>query len=92
MVDDLELRRRHCYAGLPVTAVADRIPERISVLAYLDSGPVPDGTAHLDLRPTPAGQLIERLVDDAGEGWQIPMPSWRGAGGRHGARAWKGSG
>jgi pimeloyl-ACP methyl ester carboxylesterase len=66
----------HSYAGLPVTAVADQIPERISVLAYLDSGPVPDGTAYLDLQPTPARQLIERLVEDAGDGWQIPMPSW----------------
>jgi pimeloyl-ACP methyl ester carboxylesterase len=66
----------HSYAGLPVTVVADRIPERISLLAYLDSGPVPDGTAYLDLQPPPARQLIERLVQEAGEGWRIPMPSW----------------
>ena len=66
----------HSYAGLPVTAVADRIPERLSVLAYLDSGPVPDGTAYLDLQQPEARQLIERLIEENGDGWQIPMPSW----------------
>jgi pimeloyl-ACP methyl ester carboxylesterase len=66
----------HSYAGLVVTAVADRIPERISLLTYLDSGPVPDATAYLDLQPPAARQLIERLVEEAGNGWQVPMPSW----------------
>ena len=66
----------HSYAGLVVTAVADRIPERIAVLAYLDSGPVPDGAAYLDMQPPPAKQLIERLVEESGDGWRIPMPSW----------------
>jgi pimeloyl-ACP methyl ester carboxylesterase len=66
----------HSYAGLVVTAVADRIPERIGVLAYLDSGPVPDGATYLDMQPPPAKQLIERLVEESGDGWQIPMPSW----------------
>jgi pimeloyl-ACP methyl ester carboxylesterase len=66
----------HSYAGLLITAVTDRIPERIVLLAYLDSGPVPDGTAYLDQQPPPARQLIERLVEQDGEGWRIPMPSW----------------
>jgi pimeloyl-ACP methyl ester carboxylesterase len=66
----------HSYAGLVVTAVADRIPERISLLAYLDSGPVPDGTAYLDLQPPPAKELVERLAEEAGDGWRILMPSW----------------
>ena len=66
----------HSYAGLVVTAVADRVPERISVLAYLESGPAPDGTSYLDLQPPPATELIERLVEDAGEGWRLPMPTW----------------
>jgi pimeloyl-ACP methyl ester carboxylesterase len=66
----------HSYAGPLVTAVADRIPERIALLAYLDSGPVPDGTAYLDMQPPPARQLIERLVQEDGQGWRLPMPSW----------------
>jgi pimeloyl-ACP methyl ester carboxylesterase len=66
----------HSYAGLPVTAVADRIPERISLLTYVESGPAPDGTAYLDLQPPPTKELIERLAREAGEGWRIPPPSW----------------
>ena len=52
----------HSYAGHVVTAVADRIPERISLLAYLDAGPSPDGAAFMDLQPPAARELIERLV------------------------------
>jgi pimeloyl-ACP methyl ester carboxylesterase len=66
----------HSYAGMVVTGVADRIPERIGLLAYLDAGPSPDGAAFIDLQPPPARELLERLVDRDGEGWRLPMPSW----------------
>jgi pimeloyl-ACP methyl ester carboxylesterase len=66
----------HSYAGIVVTGVADRIPERISLLAYLDSGPAPDGAAHIDFQPPEVRQLVERLVEERGEGWQLPLPSW----------------
>src|SRR5918996_4325685 len=66
----------HSYAGLVVTGVADRIPERIGLLAYLDAGPSPDGVAFLDLQPPEARELLERLVAETGGGWRIPMPSW----------------
>ena len=66
----------HSYAGHLVTGVADRIPGRISLLAYLDAGPSPDGAAFMDLQPPAARELIERLVAEAGEGWLVPMPSW----------------
>jgi pimeloyl-ACP methyl ester carboxylesterase len=66
----------HSYAGGVVTGVADRIPERIALLAYLDAGPSPDGVAFLDLQPPPARELFERLVAEDGDGWRIPMPSW----------------
>jgi pimeloyl-ACP methyl ester carboxylesterase len=66
----------HSYAGHVVTAVADRIPERISLLAYLDAGPSPDGAAFMDLQPPAARELIERLVEETGEGWRIPLPTW----------------
>ena len=66
----------HSYAGHVVTAVADRIPERIGLLAYLDAGPSPDGAAFMDLQPPPSRELIQRLTAEAGEGWRIPMPAW----------------
>ena len=66
----------HSYAGHVATGVADRIPERIARLVYLDAGPSLDGAAFIDLQPPPARELIERLVDQAGDGWRIPMPAW----------------
>jgi pimeloyl-ACP methyl ester carboxylesterase len=66
----------HSYAGHLITGVADRVPERIALLAYLDAGPSPDGAAFMDLQPPAARELIERLVNEAGEGWRIPLPAW----------------
>ncbi len=66
----------HSYAGHVATGVAARVPERIALLAYLDAGPSPDGTAFLDLQSPAARELTERLVAEAGDGWRIPMPSW----------------
>jgi pimeloyl-ACP methyl ester carboxylesterase len=67
----------HSYASHVVTGVADRLPERIAQLAYLDAGPSPDGAAFVDLQPPPARELIERLAHQAGDGWRIPMPAWK---------------
>jgi pimeloyl-ACP methyl ester carboxylesterase len=66
----------HSYAGQVVTGVSDRVPERIARLVYLDAGPSPDGAAFMDLQPPEARALIERLVDQAGDGWRIPLPAW----------------
>jgi hypothetical protein len=66
----------HQLCRIVVTGTADRIPERISLLAYLDSGPSPDGVSFLDLQPPAARELLERLVEQEGEGWRLPMPSW----------------
>ena len=35
----------HSYAGLVVTGAADRIPDRISTLVYLDTGRFPMGSS-----------------------------------------------
>jgi pimeloyl-ACP methyl ester carboxylesterase len=45
----------HSYAGLVVTGVADRIPERISELVYLDTAPLPDGAVLLETFPKRGG-------------------------------------
>src|SRR5829696_5267755 len=65
----------HSYAGLVVTTgTADRIPERISELVYLDSAPLPDGAALIETFPPEARQRIERQVEELGDGWRFPMP------------------
>jgi pimeloyl-ACP methyl ester carboxylesterase len=66
----------HSYAGLVVTGAADRIPERISELVYLDTAPLPDCTAVIDTFPPEARQRIENQLEELGGGWQFAMPPW----------------
>ena len=44
----------HSYAGLVVTGAADRIPERISELVYLDTAPLPAGNVLIETFPPEA--------------------------------------
>ena len=53
----------HSYAGVVVTGVADREPERISQLEYLDTGPNPNRTPHIDPYPP-------RSDDMSSSGWR----------------------
>jgi pimeloyl-ACP methyl ester carboxylesterase len=64
----------HSYAGLVVTGAADRIPDLISTLVYLDTGSLPDGFLLIDSFPPETRRRIERQVDALGEGWRYPMP------------------
>jgi pimeloyl-ACP methyl ester carboxylesterase len=64
----------HSYAGMVVTGAADRIPERISELVYLDTAPLPDGTALIETFPPEVRERIEGQVEESGEGWRWPMP------------------
>jgi pimeloyl-ACP methyl ester carboxylesterase len=64
----------HSYAGLVVTGVADRAPERLSAVVYLDTGPVPDGVAVVDFQQ-PEQREAERLaVERKGDGWRWAVP------------------
>jgi hypothetical protein len=57
-----------------VTCAADRIPERISKLVHPDTGPIPAGTALIEMYPPEARRHIERQVEELGDGWRFPMP------------------
>ena len=48
----------HSGGGMPVAQAADRIPDRIARVVYVDSGPLPDGVAQFDTLPP---QEQERL-------------------------------
>jgi pimeloyl-ACP methyl ester carboxylesterase len=56
----------HSYAGMVVTGVADRAPERLSALVYLDAFVPQAGQALLDLLPERVRGHFPR------EGWQVP--------------------
>jgi pimeloyl-ACP methyl ester carboxylesterase len=63
----------HSYGGFPVTAAADRLPERLRAVVYVDSGPLPNGTSQLDTdEPERRAQVRAQVVD----GWQVPPPTW----------------
>lgn len=64
----------HSYAGIVVEAVADRIPDRIAAVVYLDTGPLPDGWSMLDFVPPAERARLERMVDEVGDGWRLPFP------------------
>jgi pimeloyl-ACP methyl ester carboxylesterase len=66
----------HSYAALVVTGAADRIPERISQIVYLDAGAFPSGLALIDTFPPEARHHIESQVEELGDGWRLPMPPW----------------
>ena len=58
----------HSYASLVVTGAADRIPERISRLVYLDTAPLPDGAILLEKFPPEARERTEDQAQELGEG------------------------
>ncbi len=64
----------HSYAGAVIAAVADRRPERLSALVYLDTGPLPDGLALVDVQPPEQRERQQREVRDRGDGWRWPVP------------------
>jgi pimeloyl-ACP methyl ester carboxylesterase len=66
----------HSYAGIVVTGVADRLPDRIGQLVYLDSAPFEDGEAALDMNSPEGKEQLRRLVEEDGDGWRLPFPSF----------------
>lgn len=60
----------HSYAGLVISAVAHRIPERVAHLVYLDAMVPEDGESAADVQPV-TRQLIE-LAEKSESGWRVP--------------------
>jgi pimeloyl-ACP methyl ester carboxylesterase len=65
----------HSYGGLVATGVADRAPDRISHLIYLDAFVPKHGQSLFDLVP-PEQRERQRLSAVNGDGWRVsPNPS-----------------
>ena len=62
----------HSYGGMVATGVADRVPERLRHLVYLDAFVPRDGQALFDLLPADARARMEEAARTEGEGWRIP--------------------
>lgn len=62
----------HSYGGMVATVIADRIPERLRALVYLDAFVPQNGENLFDQLPP---GVAERMKDDArrdGDGWRVP--------------------
>src|SRR5262249_11179492 len=67
----------HSYAGAVVTtSVADRMPERIARLVFVDTGPLPDGMSQSQFGAPDEQVRNAELVEQFGQGWQLPPPPW----------------
>jgi pimeloyl-ACP methyl ester carboxylesterase len=62
----------HSYGGCVVTGVADRIPEKISALVYLDAFVPENGQSLHDTLPPDARNEQIEAARNVGEGWKTP--------------------
>ena len=68
----------HSYAGAAVVpTVADRLPDRIRQLIFIDSGALPEGMSQTEFMPPEEQARNAEAVRTAGHGWQLPPPPWR---------------
>jgi pimeloyl-ACP methyl ester carboxylesterase len=66
----------HSYGGCVVTGVADRIPERISALVYVDAFVPEDGHSLYDILPPEARNEQIEAAKKVGDGWKtLPILS-----------------
>ena len=62
----------HSYGGCVVSGVADRMPERIRSLVYLDAFVPEDGDNQLQHLPEMLATRILEGARNVGEGWKVP--------------------
>jgi len=60
------------YGGLVIAGVADRMPERIRTLVFLDAALPQEGRCMLDLVPAERRATVERLAREEGGGQLVP--------------------
>ena len=70
----------HSYGGMVVTGAAERVPEQIARLVYLDALVPRDGESVADVVGAEAAGQWGAIADAAGDGWRIPpAPEWDNA-------------
>jgi pimeloyl-ACP methyl ester carboxylesterase len=67
--------------SLPITGVAERVPERIRQLIYIDTLPPQDGESWMDLLTPPVSAPLFEAAQKYGDGWRVPLmdrepPRW----------------
>ncbi len=62
----------HSYGGCVISGVADRIPDRIGALVYLDAFVLENGQSLHDTLPAPMRDAQLEQALHTGEGWKVP--------------------
>jgi pimeloyl-ACP methyl ester carboxylesterase len=62
----------HSYGGCVISGVADRVPDRIGALVYLDAFVLENGQSVHDILPAPARDSQLEQARASGEGWKVP--------------------
>jgi len=62
----------HSYGGTVITGVAERIPERLTELIYLDSTAPRDGESSVDTLGEAVKEIWGRSSALSGDGWRLP--------------------
>ena len=63
----------HSYGGMVIAGAADRLPEKVAGLVYLDAIVPRNGESLVDLQPAERREQTERRVAEGGQGWLIPL-------------------
>jgi len=63
----------HSSGSMVSTGVAERMPERLAWLVYVDTAIPQDGQSWFDLLGSAMAEQFLDLAARAGEGWQIPL-------------------
>lgn len=69
----------HSSSGAVITGVADRVPELVATVVYLDAFVPENGQSVLDLVTPERRQAFEAFVQTEGKGWFVPRfapPPW----------------
>jgi pimeloyl-ACP methyl ester carboxylesterase len=64
----------HSYGGMLITAVAERVPERLAHLVYLDAFVPQDGQSLFDFLLADQLQSFQEQARTVGDGWRLPPP------------------
>jgi pimeloyl-ACP methyl ester carboxylesterase len=62
----------HSFAGMVITGVADRVPDKLARLVYLDSTMPSAGRSFMDVNTATLGKTVQQAVDSDGDGWRLP--------------------
>jgi pimeloyl-ACP methyl ester carboxylesterase len=69
----------HSSSGAVITGVADRVPDRLALVVYLDAFVPEHGQSVFDLVAPERREMFEALVRTEGDGWLVPRfapPPW----------------